>query len=41
MDREAKHLLREIDDLRKRLFKGWQEGIVDRLGSSSWTWGLS
>ena len=23
---------REIDDLRKRLFKGWQEGIVDRLG---------
>ena len=32
LDREAKHLLREIDDLRKRLFKGWQEGIVDRLG---------
>ena len=30
--KEAKHLLREIDNLRKMLFKDWQEGIVDRLG---------
>ena len=30
--KEAKHLLREIDNLRKTLFKDWQEGIVDRLG---------